>query len=72
MSTNQEALNKYNSKWNNNNYQTASLYRKATNGKTARYGCRLQDHVLALLGADTKKLARIAPAGMRWVEWMTK
>ena len=66
-----EALRKYNTKWETDNYETVKLYRKATDKRTAQYGCRLQDHVLALLGyPGLKLLKRISPKGMAWVNWM--
>ena len=72
MDTTQKALNQYNSKWAGSNYETSKLYRKATNAKTAQYGCRLQDHVLALMGGNGKIMKRIGKAAQAWVDWMLK
>jgi hypothetical protein len=72
MDANETALEKYNARWSNgSNAQTSTLYKNATKGKTAQYGCRLQDHVLSLLGhSGFKTLKRISPAAQKWVDWM--
>jgi hypothetical protein len=65
MTTLENALKVYNSRYNNN------LYRTATKGKTAQYGCKLQDNVISILQGNGPTMKRIAPAAQKFVNWMT-
>jgi hypothetical protein len=50
---NQIALDRYNAKWSAKyNKYTSQLYKSATSGKSAEFGCRLQDTVIVALGHD--------------------